>query len=38
MRREAEGAFTGARKGGKMGKFELANKGVIFLDEIGDIP
>ncbi|NLO28917.1 MAG: sigma 54-interacting transcriptional regulator, partial [Actinobacteria bacterium] len=33
-----EGAFTGARKGGKMGKFELANKGVIFLDEIGDMP
>lgn len=33
-----EGAFTGARKGGKMGKFELANKGTIFLDEIGDMP
>jgi transcriptional regulator with PAS, ATPase and Fis domain len=33
-----EGAFTGARKGGKMGKFELANKGIIFLDEIGDMP
>lgn len=33
-----EGAFTGARKGGKIGKFELANKGTIFLDEIGDMP
>jgi len=32
------GAFTGARKGGKMGKFELADKGTIFLDEIGDMP
>ncbi len=33
-----EGAFTGARKGGKPGKFELANHGTIFLDEIGDMP
>lgn len=33
-----EGAFTGARKGGKIGKFELANGGTIFLDEIGDMP
>jgi PAS domain S-box-containing protein len=33
-----EGAFTGARKGGKKGKFELADKGTIFLDEIGDMP
>lgn len=33
----AEGAFTGARKGGKPGKFELANHGTIFLDEIGDM-
>ena len=33
----AEGAFTGARKGGKPGKFELANLGTIFLDEIGDM-
>ena len=33
----AEGAFTGARKGGKPGKFELADKGTIFLDEIGDM-
>lgn len=32
-----EGAFTGARKGGRIGKFELANKGTIFLDEIGDM-
>lgn len=32
-----EGAFTGARKGGKMGLFELAHKGTIFLDEIGSI-
>jgi len=33
-----EGAFTGARKGGKIGKFEQANDGTIFLDEIGDMP
>jgi len=33
-----DGAFTGARRGGKPGKFELANKGTIFLDEIGDMP
>ena len=33
-----EGAFTGANKGGKMGKFELADGGTIFLDEIGDMP
>lgn len=32
-----EGAFTGAAKGGKMGFFELAHKGTIFLDEIGDV-
>ncbi|NLW40412.1 MAG: sigma 54-interacting transcriptional regulator [Tissierellia bacterium] len=32
------GAFTGARKEGKPGKFELANGGTIFLDEIGDMP
>ena len=31
------GAFTGARKGGQIGKFELAHKGTIFLDEIGDM-
>lgn len=33
-----EGAFTGAKKGGKIGKFEQANGGSIFLDEIGDMP
>jgi transcriptional regulator with PAS, ATPase and Fis domain len=33
-----EGAFTGARKAGKPGKFELADGGTILLDEIGDIP
>lgn len=33
-----KGAFTGADPKGRMGKFELANKGVIFLDEIGDMP
>ncbi len=32
-----EGAFTGAKKGGKIGLFELADRGTIFLDEIGDI-
>ena len=32
-----EGAFTGAKKGGKIGMFEFANKGTIFLDEIGDM-
>jgi len=34
----AEGAFTGAMKGGKPGLFEVANGGVVFLDEIGDMP
>ncbi|RSD27791.1 sigma-54 interaction domain-containing protein [Mesobacillus subterraneus] len=33
-----EGAFTGAKKGGKKGKFQLANGGTLFLDEIGDMP
>lgn len=33
-----EGSFTGAKKGGKLGKFELAEGGTIFLDEIGDMP
>jgi PAS domain S-box-containing protein len=33
-----EGAFTGARRGGKPGKFELADGGTLFLDEIGDMP
>ena len=32
------GSFTGARKTGKPGKFELADKGTIFLDEIGEMP
>lgn len=32
-----EGAFTGSRKGGKMGIFELASHGTIFLDEIGEL-
>ncbi|WHH60360.1 sigma 54-interacting transcriptional regulator [Petroclostridium sp. X23] len=32
-----EGAFTGAARGGKVGLFEIAHKGTIFLDEIGDI-
>lgn len=31
-----EGAFTGARKGGKMGKFEVAHQGTLFLDEVAD--
>lgn len=33
-----DGAFSGAVKGGKIGKFELANNGTILLDEIGDMP
>ncbi len=33
-----QGAFTGARAKGKPGKFELADSGTIFLDEIGDLP
>lgn len=33
-----DGAFSGAVKGGKMGLFELAHKGTIFLDEIGELP
>ena len=33
-----EGAFTGARRKGKLGKFELARNGTIFLDEIGEMP
>ncbi len=32
-----DGAFTGARKGGQLGKFELAHNGTIFLDEISDM-
>ena len=33
-----EGAFTGSKKGGKMGLFEMAHKGTLFLDEIAEIP
>lgn len=33
-----KGAFTGARTSGKPGKFEMADKGVIFLDEIAELP
>jgi transcriptional regulator with PAS, ATPase and Fis domain len=33
-----EGSFTGAKKGGKPGLFEIAHGGTIFLDEIGEIP
>jgi PAS domain S-box len=33
-----KGAFTGASSSGKMGKFEIAKDGTIFLDEIGDLP
>lgn len=33
-----EGSFTGAKKGGKIGKFKAADRGTIFLDEIGDMP
>lgn len=33
-----EGAFTGAKKGGKPGRFELAHQGTLFLDEIGEMP
>jgi len=32
------GAFTGAKKGGKMGIFQVANGGTLFLDEIGELP
>ncbi|VFQ44755.1 sigma-54 interaction domain-containing protein [Desulfoluna butyratoxydans] len=33
-----KGAFTGARNDGKPGKFEMAHRGTIFLDEIGELP
>lgn len=33
-----DGAFTGAKKGGKIGLFEIANGGTLFLDEIGEMP
>ncbi|MER5029628.1 sigma 54-interacting transcriptional regulator [Pantoea anthophila] len=34
----ADGAFTGSRRGGSPGKFELADGGTLFLDEIGEMP
>ena len=34
----SDGAFTGARKGGKAGIFEMAHRGTVFLDEIGEMP
>jgi len=33
-----EGTFTGGKKGGKMGKLEMADGGTLFLDEIGEMP
>ncbi|MGE5372420.1 MAG: sigma-54 interaction domain-containing protein [Solirubrobacterales bacterium] len=33
-----DGAFTGAKRGGKLGKFEIADRGTIFLDEISEMP
>lgn len=33
-----EGAFTGAKQGGQIGKFEIADGGTLFLDEIGEMP
>lgn len=33
-----DGAYTGAKKGGSIGKFEAADGGTLFLDEIGDMP
>ncbi|WP_442796989.1 sigma-54-dependent Fis family transcriptional regulator [Pantoea vagans] len=33
-----DGAFTGSRRGGSAGKFELADGGTLFLDEIGEMP
>lgn len=34
----AEGAFTGAKKGGNIGKIQMADQGTLFLDEIGEMP
>jgi transcriptional regulator of acetoin/glycerol metabolism len=34
----ADGSFTGAKRGGHAGKFEMANGGTLFLDEIGEMP
>jgi len=34
----SDGAFTGSKKGGSQGKFELADGGTLFLDEIGEMP
>ncbi|SLN49701.1 sigma-54 interaction domain-containing protein [Oceanibacterium hippocampi] len=34
----APGAYTGAAKGGRVGKFQLADRGTLFLDEVGDMP
>lgn len=34
----SDGSFTGAKRGGQPGKFEVANGGTVFLDEIGDMP
>ncbi|WP_160724327.1 sigma-54 interaction domain-containing protein [Bacillus sp. USDA818B3_A] len=33
-----DGAFTGAKKGGKKGQFEIAHNGTLFLDEVGEMP
>jgi len=33
-----DGAFTGAKRGGAVGKFELANHGTLFLDEVAELP
>ena len=33
-----EGSFTGAKKGGKLGKIEMAQGGTLFLDEVGEMP